>query len=119
MRQLTTGNKFQMFSGDVFSVEITVQVNPNSLAGKAVYFEGKVMSETQLKVTDTFHAVDDEGNNYHVTEYTLFRHTTDTNMKEDIGGDIKEYRLGNDELVKRITANDFETEDGKIIHRQE
>ena len=76
------------------------------------------MSETQLKVTDTFHATDDEGNKYHVTEYTLFRHTTDSNMEEGIGGDIKEYRLGNDALVKRITQNEFETADGKIIHRQ-
>ena len=76
------------------------------------------MSETQLKVTDTFQAVDDEGNSYHVTEYTLFRHTTDINMEEGIGGDSKEYRIGDEVPIKRITENDFETADGKIIHRK-
>lgn len=76
------------------------------------------MSETQLKVTDTFQAVDDQGNTYHVSEYTLFRHTSDTNMEEEIGGDMKEYRIGDDVPVKQITKKDFETADGKIIHRQ-
>lgn len=76
------------------------------------------MSETQLKVTGTFQAVDEEGETYHVSEYTLFRHTSDVNMEEGIGGDIKEYRIGDDVLVKKLTENDFETADGKIIHRQ-
>lgn len=77
------------------------------------------MSETQLKVTDTFWAVDDEGNKYHLTEYTLYRHTSDTNMEEGIGGDYIEYRLGNDAPVRKISENEFEiVSDGTIIHRQ-
>lgn len=66
------------------------------------------MSETQLKVTDTFQAVDDDGKQYVVDEYTLFRHTTTTNMAEGDGGDIKEYRLGNGAPVRRINQVEFE-----------
>lgn len=77
------------------------------------------MSETQLKVTDTFYATDDKGNKYHLTEYTLYRHTTDTDMVEEIGGDIIEYRLGNDNPVRKIGENMFEiVSDGTVIHRQ-
>jgi hypothetical protein len=34
------------------------------------------MSETQIKITESFQAVDDNGNEYHVVEHTLFRKTT-------------------------------------------
>lgn len=65
------------------------------------------MSETQYKVTGTFKAVDDDGNDYNVSEYTLFRHTTTTDMAEGVGG-IKEYRLGNGAAVNQISEAEFE-----------
>ncbi len=68
------------------------------------------MSETQVKVTGTFQAADDNGNHYSVTEYTLFRRTTTTDMA--LGGgegeEIKEYKLGNGSPVKKISETEFE-----------
>jgi hypothetical protein len=67
------------------------------------------MSETQYKVTGTFKAVDDDGNDYNVSEYTLFRHTTTTDMAEGTSADgIKEYRLGNGATVNPISEAEFE-----------
>ena len=66
------------------------------------------MSETQLKVTDTFQATDEGGKQYIVDEYTLFRHTTTSEMEEGTGEHIKEYRLGNGTPVRRINEAEFE-----------
>jgi len=76
------------------------------------------MSETQLKVTGTFQTVDESGKQYIVDEYTLFRHTTTTEMEEGVGGDIKEYRLGNGTPVRQINEIEFEiVSDGTRLHK--
>ena len=76
------------------------------------------MSETQLKVTGTFQAVDDKGNQYNVTEYTLFRHTTTSEMADGTDGDVKEYRAGKDSPVNRISEKEFEiVADGTRIYK--
>lgn len=76
------------------------------------------MSETQLKVTDTFHLKDENGKEYTIDEYTLFRHTTTSEMEEGDGGDIKEYKLGNGTPVRRINETEFEiVSDGTRIFR--
>ena len=78
------------------------------------------MSETQLKVTDTFKTIDDKGNEYRVTEYTLFRRTTTTDMAENTDGDLKEYRVGRDSLVRRLSENEFEiVADGTRLRKVE
>jgi len=68
------------------------------------------MSETQLKVTGTFQAADNDGNHYSITEYTLFRRTTTADMA--LGGgegeEIKEYKLGNGSPVRKISETEFE-----------
>ena len=68
------------------------------------------MSETQIKVTGTFQAVDDNGNHYNVTEYTHFRKTTTTDMAlgSGAGEEVKEYKLGNGSPVNQINENEFE-----------
>jgi hypothetical protein len=68
------------------------------------------MSETQLKVTGTFQAADSDGNNHSITEYTLFRRTTTTDMSysDGDGEEIKEYKLGNGAPVKKISETEFE-----------
>jgi hypothetical protein len=66
------------------------------------------MSETQLKVTDTFKMVDENGEEYVVDEYTLFRHTTTSDMEDGVGAATKEYRLGNGALVRQINETEFE-----------
>jgi hypothetical protein len=72
------------------------------------------MSETQVKVTGSFQAVDDNGNEYHVTEYTLFRKTTTTDMA--LGGgegeEIKQYKLGNGKILNQLSETEFEIEAG-------
>lgn len=68
------------------------------------------MSETQVKVTGTFQAADGGGNNYNITEYTIFRRTTTSDMALS-GGDgeeIKEYKLGNGTVVNKISETEFE-----------
>ena len=80
------------------------------------------MSETQIKVTGSFHAVDDKGNQYPVTEYTLFRKTTTADMAlgDGTGDEPKEYKLGNGQVLRQINKNEFEIEsNGAIIRRQE
>ena len=78
------------------------------------------MSETQVKVTGSFQAVDDNGNQYHVTEYTLFRKTTTTDMALS-GGEgegFKQYKLGNGKILNQISETEFEIEtDGTKIRR--
>jgi hypothetical protein len=66
------------------------------------------MSETQLKVTGTFQAVDDGGNQYVVDEYTLFRHTNTSDMEAGANAALKEYRLGNGSPVRQISETEFE-----------
>jgi hypothetical protein len=76
------------------------------------------MSETQLKVTDTFQATDESGKQYTVDEYTLFRHTTTSEMEEGEGGDFVEYRLGNGTPVRQINETEFEiVADGTRLFR--
>ena len=67
------------------------------------------MSETQIKVTGSFHAVDSNGNKYIVEEYTLYRHTTDAEIKFGEGTD-KMYKLGNGTNLRRINETEFEIE---------
>jgi hypothetical protein len=66
------------------------------------------MSETQYKVTGTFKAVDEAGNEHTITEYTLFRHTTTSDMADGVGGDVKEYKLGTNSPVNQISETEFE-----------
>lgn len=66
------------------------------------------MSETQLKVTGTFQVKDAQGKQHTVTEYTLYRHTSDADMVENSGGETKEYHLGSDQVLKPISENEFE-----------
>jgi hypothetical protein len=80
------------------------------------------MSETQIKITGSFQANDDEGNQYPVTEYTLFRKTTTAEMAlgDGSGNELKEYKLGNNEILRQINKNEFEIESsGTIIRRQD
>ncbi len=77
------------------------------------------MSETQIKVTGTFQTVDDNGNHYNVTEYTLFRRTTTSDMalSGGEGEEIKEYKLGNGSPVRKISETEFEiTSEGIKLH---
>ena len=78
------------------------------------------MSETQVKITGSFQAVDDAGNQYPVTEYTLFRKTTTAAMAfgDGTGDEPKEYKLGNGKILKQINETEFEIESsGTIIRR--
>jgi hypothetical protein len=65
------------------------------------------MSETQLKVTGKFQAVDDEGNDYSVYEHTVFHHTTTADMKYGEGAD-KAYKLANGSPLNKISETEFE-----------
>jgi hypothetical protein len=76
------------------------------------------MSETQVKVTGSFQAVDDDGNKYPVTEYSIFRKTTTTDMAfGGEGEEIKEYKLGNGRILKQRSETEFELEDGTKLRR--
>lgn len=80
------------------------------------------MSETQIKVTGSFHAVDDNGNEYPITEYTIFRMTTTAEMAlgDGAGDEPKEYKLGNGTVLRQVSKTEFEIESsGTIIRRQE
>jgi hypothetical protein len=80
------------------------------------------MSETQVKVTGSFQAVDDKGKQYPVTEYTLFRKTTTADMAfgDGAGNEPKEYKLGTGQVLKQISKNDFEIEsNGTIIRKHD
>lgn len=65
------------------------------------------MSETQLKVTDKFEAVDDDGESYTIYEHTVFDHTTTADMKfgESEG---KAYKLANGSPLTKISETEFE-----------
>ena len=65
------------------------------------------MSETQLKVTGKFQAVDDEGNDYTVYEHTVFHHTTTADMKYGESAD-KAYKLANGSPLNKISETEFE-----------
>ncbi len=78
------------------------------------------MSETQIKITDGFQAVDDNGNEYHVVEHTLFRKTTTSAMA--LGGgegeEAKQYKLANGKILNRTSKTEFIIEaDGTKIRR--
>ena len=74
------------------------------------------MSDTQLKVTGKFHAVDDEGKDYTVYEHTVFSHTTNTEMKFG-ESDEKAYKLANGAPLVQISETVFEIgSNGTRIH---
>ena len=77
------------------------------------------MSETQVKITGTFQAADDFGHQHNITEYTIFRHTTTTDMALTEGeSEVKEYKLGDGTAVAKISENEFEIVSDKIrLHR--
>jgi hypothetical protein len=80
------------------------------------------MSETQVKITGSFQAVDDNGNEYHVVEHTLFRKTTTADMAlgDGEGEEIKEYKLSSGRVLKQTSKTEFEIEsDGTKIRRLE
>ena len=67
------------------------------------------MSETQRRVTGSFSATDDGGNQYTVTEYTRFDHTTTLETAEgDESAGIKEYEIGAGSPVRQINELEFE-----------
>ncbi len=73
------------------------------------------MSETQRRVTESFQAADEDGNEYHVVEYTDFRHTTTADITYGDGsGDVKEYELANGTPLKRISQTHFEIESSGV-----
>lgn len=78
------------------------------------------MSETQRRVTGSFQAVDENGKEYHVVEYTDFRHTTTADITYGGGeSDVKEYELANGAPLKRVSQTHFEIEtDGVRISRK-
>jgi hypothetical protein len=65
------------------------------------------MSETQLKVTGKYEAVDDDGNTYTIYEHTVFDHTTTADMKfgESEG---KAYKLANGSPLTKLSETEFE-----------
>jgi hypothetical protein len=76
------------------------------------------MSETQIKITGSFQAVDDNGNQYHVVEHTIFRKTTTTSMElgSGEGEEAKQYKLSNGKILNQISKTEFEIEaDGTKI----
>lgn len=74
------------------------------------------MSETQLKVTGKYQAVDDAGKEYTVYEHSVFRRTTTADMSEGDAAD-KIYKLANGSALTKISATEFEIGlDGTRIH---
>ncbi len=65
------------------------------------------MSETQLKVTGKFQAVDGEGNDYTIYEHTVFHHTTTADMKFGESAD-KAYKLADGSPLVQISETEFE-----------
>lgn len=78
------------------------------------------MSETQRRVTDSFQAFDENGNDYTVVEYTVFRHTSTADITYGDGaGDVKEYELANGAPLLRVDRTHFEIQpDGIKISRK-
>ena len=76
------------------------------------------MSETQRRVTATFEATDDGGSQFHVVEYTVFRHTTTAEITYGDEG-IKEYELTDGTILNRLTESQFEIQtSGEKIRRK-
>lgn len=77
------------------------------------------MSETQRRVTATFEALDESGKQFHVVEYTVFRHTTTADISYGDGdGDVREYELANGAPLKRVSETHFEIQpEGTRISR--
>ncbi len=71
------------------------------------------MSETQKRVTGGFQAVGDDGNEYHVVEYTVFRHTSTAEIAYGDDG-AKEYELANGAPVNRVSQTDFEIQQSGV-----
>jgi hypothetical protein len=67
------------------------------------------MSETQQRVTGSFDARGDDGEQYHVVEFTDFVHTTTAEMAYGQEG-VKEYKLGNGTPLRRLADREFEIE---------
>jgi hypothetical protein len=67
------------------------------------------MSETQQRVTGTFNAAGDDGEQYHVVEYTDFVHTTTAETAVGQEG-VKEYKLANGTPLMRLGDREFEIE---------
>lgn len=78
------------------------------------------MSETQVKVTGSFKAVDNSGNHYSVTEYSIFRKTTTADMALGTGEgeEIKQYKLGNGTILNQTSETEFEIESSGIKIRK-
>jgi hypothetical protein len=78
------------------------------------------MSETQVKVTGSFQAVDEDGNEYPVTEYSIFRKTTTTDMAfgSSEGEEVKEYKLADGKVLNQLSETEFELEDGTKFRRR-
>jgi hypothetical protein len=77
------------------------------------------MSETQRRVTGSFKAIDDNGKEYSVTEYTKFERTTtlETATGDESAG-VKEYEAGAGVPLNRISELEFENPvDGTRIRR--
>ncbi len=66
------------------------------------------MSESQRKVTGNLKAVDDNGNQYSIVEYSVFRHTTTTDITYSEESKVKEYELANGTPLNRISETEFE-----------
>lgn len=76
------------------------------------------MSETQRRMTGSFQAADQDGNQYHVIEYTDFRHTTTADITYGDDG-LKEYELANGAPLKRVSQTHFEIQpEGTRISRK-
>ena len=74
------------------------------------------MSETQLKVTGKHQAKDNDGNDYTIYEYTVFYHTTTTNMSYGESA-VKTYKLADGSPLAQISETEFEiASSGVKIH---
>ncbi len=67
------------------------------------------MSETQQRVTGSFEARGDDGEQYHVVEYTDFVNTTTAETAFGQEG-FKEYKLANGTPLRRLGNREFEIE---------
>lgn len=71
------------------------------------------MSETQQRVSETFDAAGNDGEQYHVVEYTNFVHTTTAETAYEQEG-TKEYKLANGTPLRRLADREFEIESSGV-----
>lgn len=78
------------------------------------------MSETQIKVTGSFEATDNNSKHYSVTEYTIFRKTTTADMAlgSGEGEEIKQYKLGDGTILNQMSETEFEIESSGVKIRK-